>query len=187
MRIAADLQAGCAERCQTGADAWTEYACLLDSRGGKTPYAPYTVTLVNPPWRTDAPTNLVKLAVGRCLVAVMDASKWTELGLLTDTAELIGSHPRLLRSLRFGDDDYDGQVFGLVPLILNEQTRTQPTTLHTKFPNLTAVSDYIGLPAWLAENDDGMFRRLFDDAGDATMPDGTVLSAVAAAAARLEP
>jgi len=72
-------------------------------------------------WRADAPPNLVKLALGRCLIAVMDVSRWTELGLLTDTTERIDNHPRLLRSLRFGDDDYEGCVLDFVPHLLGEK------------------------------------------------------------------
>lgn len=51
-------------------------------------------------WRQDAPENLVELAIGKCLIAEMDDSRWTEIGLLTGTKEQIYKHPRLLRSLR---------------------------------------------------------------------------------------
>lgn len=118
-------------------------------------------------WRADAPPNLVKLAVGRCLIDVMDASKWTELGLLTDTSDDIDNHPRLLRSLRFNDDDYDGHVFDFVTLVLHETKQAtgfdpwdappQPLALKEKFPNLDIVCDFIDLPAWLALSDEQMF------------------------------
>ncbi len=71
-------------------------------------------------WRTDAPKNLVKLAVGKALQAQMDHGKWLELGLLTDTSDRIADHPRLLRTLKFGDDDYDGCVLDVVPTVLGE-------------------------------------------------------------------
>jgi hypothetical protein len=145
---------------------------------------------------------LVKLAVGRCLIDVMDAGKWTELGLLTDTTERIDNHGRLLRSLYFGDDDYDGHVLDMVPYLLDEQKEPTPDswplpagaqrvvpaplTLHERFPNLEEVTDFLSLPAWLAENDEKLFERLMSDAeADATMPDGTVLTATESAAARL--
>ena len=73
-------------------------------------------------WRTDAPPNQVQLAVGRCLIDVMDSSRWTELGLLTDKSKNIDGHHRLLRSLSFGDDDYYGKhVYARVPVLLAEQ------------------------------------------------------------------
>lgn len=62
----------------------------------------------------------MKLEVGRCLIDLMDVSKWTELGLLTDTSDQIDAHSRLLRSLRFNDDDYAGHVLDFVPALLNE-------------------------------------------------------------------
>ncbi len=71
-------------------------------------------------WRQDMPANLVELAVGKCLIAEMDESRWTELGLVTGTKDRIYEHPRLLRSLRFGDDDYDGHVYDMVPLLLGD-------------------------------------------------------------------
>lgn len=149
-------------------------------------------------WRVDAPPNLVKLAVGRCLVAVMDRSKWTELGLLTNTTERIDNHPRLIRSLHFGDDDYDGHVHELVSHLLDErkdpepdpwipaaQPAPEPLKLHQRFPHLEEITEYLSLPVWLAEHDEKLFERLLGDDADATMPDGTVLSATEFAAARL--
>lgn len=41
-------------------------------------------------------------------VANFSSSNWIELGSLTDQFDLVNNHPRLLRSLSFGDDDYDG-------------------------------------------------------------------------------
>lgn len=152
-------------------------------------------------WRDDAPPNLVKLAVGRCLIDVMDVSKWTELGLLTDTSDQIDAHPRLLRSLRFDDDDYAGHVLDFVPALLHEtKPKAAPVdpwadppappapTLAERFPNLDTVADFIDLPAWLALSDEKLFHRLLADTSDtdSTLPDGTVLSAAESAAARLE-
>ena len=142
--------------------------------------------------------NLVKLAVGKALQAQMDQGKWLELVLLTDTSDRMTDHPRLLRSLRFGDDDYDGCVLDVVPTVLGEPpapafprwpTPPEPA-LREAFPNLDVVSDFLDLPAWLAIENPQLFDRVFTaadvEAGDATMPDGTVLSAAEAAAARLE-
>lgn len=42
------------------------------------------------------------------VVEDFDASNWRELGALTDTIDEVESHPRLLRSLDWGDSDYDG-------------------------------------------------------------------------------
>ena len=42
------------------------------------------------------------------VVEDFDASNWRELGALTNTLDEVESHPRLLRSLSWGDPDYDG-------------------------------------------------------------------------------
>lgn len=39
-------------------------------------------------------------------VANFSSSNWIELGSLTDRFDLVNDHPRLLRSLSFGDDDW---------------------------------------------------------------------------------
>lgn len=152
-------------------------------------------------WRADAPPNFVKLAVGRCLIATADFGTWNELALLTDSQERIDQHPRLLRSLRFGDDDYDGHVLDVVPALLKERDdpKNDPWasdadreaaarwTPVERFLSLEGVSEFLSLPQWLAEKDPKMFERLFlVSDGDATLPDGTVLSAAETAAARLQ-
>lgn len=141
-------------------------------------------------WRQDAPANLVELAIGKCLIAEMDDSRWTEIGLLTGTKEQIYKHPRLLRSLRFGDEDYDGHVYDMVPVLLGAQetwgAAVPSQDIHARFPRLEMVADFIDLPAWLALNEPDLYGRLFvNDQVEATLPDGTVLSEAESAAVRL--
>lgn len=42
------------------------------------------------------------------VVEHFDSSNWRELGALTNMLDEVEQHPRLLRSLNFGDDDYGG-------------------------------------------------------------------------------
>lgn len=44
------------------------------------------------------------------IVEDFDASNWRELGELTNTIDEVENHPRLLRSLGWGDPDYDGHA-----------------------------------------------------------------------------
>lgn len=60
------------------------------------------------------------LIIGRAIEAVFSSSEWTELGYMTGTDEWIDRHPRLLRSLRWGDADYKGYVLDAVALILDK-------------------------------------------------------------------
>jgi hypothetical protein len=42
------------------------------------------------------------------------AENWYELGILTNSTEIIDGHHRLLRSLSFGDEDYGGNVLDVL-------------------------------------------------------------------------
>lgn len=50
------------------------------------------------------------LAVKERISDTFNRGHWQDVGLLTNELELINRHPRLLRSLDFGDDDYEGNV-----------------------------------------------------------------------------
>lgn len=44
---------------------------------------------------------------------------WLELGVLTDSSDLVENHSRLLRSLSFGDDDYEGSALSVLMMMLD--------------------------------------------------------------------
>lgn len=48
------------------------------------------------------------------IAAKFDGGNWEELGLLTGQSDIITGHPRLLRSLSWGDEDYDGNVLAVI-------------------------------------------------------------------------
>src|SRR5206468_902210 len=48
------------------------------------------------------------------------ASDWQSVGLLTNHEVLIATHPRLLRSLSFGDDDYGDCILKVLKVIATE-------------------------------------------------------------------
>ncbi|MBD2699492.1 hypothetical protein IC229_02505 [Spirosoma sp. BT702] len=47
-------------------------------------------------------------------------SDWLKIGYLTDSIELIEDHPRLLRSLDFKDDDYEGNSLQVLSKLISE-------------------------------------------------------------------
>ncbi|QJW92134.1 hypothetical protein HNV11_23515 [Spirosoma taeanense] len=47
-------------------------------------------------------------------------SDWFKIAYLTDCVELVEDHPRLLRSLDFRDDDYDGNSLQVLSKMINE-------------------------------------------------------------------
>lgn len=51
-------------------------------------------------------------------VSKFQSENWLELGLLTGCLDLVQHHDRLLRSLRFGDDDYPGAALAVLMAIV---------------------------------------------------------------------
>lgn len=66
------------------------------------------------------------------IVGGFDSGNWEEVGLLTGTTELITHHPRLLRSLSWGDEDYAGNVLTVLRKIVEGDPRT-----------LSIIEDYL--------------------------------------------
>jgi hypothetical protein len=60
------------------------------------------------------------------IVDGFDASNWEEMGLLTDSTDLIMGHGRLLRSLHWNDEDYAGNALTVIRRIVERDIRTLP-------------------------------------------------------------
>ena len=60
------------------------------------------------------------LALRERVVADFDAGDWEEIGLLTGNSDLISKHPRLLRSLSWGDEDYAGNALTIIKRIAEQ-------------------------------------------------------------------
>jgi hypothetical protein len=121
----------------------------------------------------------------------MDRAKWSELAILADVRDQVVSHHRLLRSLDWHDPDYEGNVHQVVPAILGDVTMdpwySTPLTVSSRFKNLAVVSEYLELPGLLFEHEPALAAKLLErSAADALLPDGTVLTAAEAAAAKLD-
>ncbi|MGH8645414.1 MAG: hypothetical protein ACREX4_13510 [Gammaproteobacteria bacterium] len=71
------------------------------------------------------------------IVEGFDAGNWEELGLLTGASAVIERHPRLLRGLHWGDEDYSGNVLIVIRQIVERDPRTLPVIqsyVDQKFP-----------------------------------------------------
>lgn len=55
-------------------------------------------------------TNMALIEIKDRILENFTSRNWEDIALLTDSGQIINSHPRLLRSLDFGDDDYSGNV-----------------------------------------------------------------------------
>jgi hypothetical protein len=89
--------------------------------------------LQNSAWR-----GPLMLAMQRAIVAEFSATDWHELGYLTGFHDYIQGHPRLLRSLGFGDDDYGVCVFQVLQHFANYDPRALAAVIdHQKiYPHL---------------------------------------------------
>ncbi|MBX5168777.1 hypothetical protein AB9E06_05905 [Rhizobium leguminosarum] len=72
------------------------------------------------------------LPIKEKIKTLFDDTNWIELATLTDSYELVTNHPRLLRSLSFGDPDYEGNVLS----VLNAIVGNDPA-------NFQIISDYV--------------------------------------------
>lgn len=63
------------------------------------------------------------LALRETVVAHFDANDWEEVGLLTGHSDTIQRHPRLLRSLGWGDEDYAGNALAMIRSIAEKDPK----------------------------------------------------------------
>lgn len=119
--------------------------------------------------RADAKASQALIALAKAVDVTFSRGDWIELGLLTDTDDLITGHRRLLRSLEWGDADYSGCVLDVLPRVLGERDARSRKLAADRYPNLRVVADRVGLERWLAENEPGLHHDLYGG------EDGTVL------------
>jgi len=99
------------------------------------------------------------LMLSKAIQNTFSTSEWTEIGYITSTDEWIDSHPRLLRSLRWNDDDYKGHVLDAVKYILNMDT-----------DNLKKLFEYEPISRWLKKNERGFYDELFAEIFNMEVP-----------------
>ncbi len=90
------------------------------------------------------------VALKRAILATFDDARWRELGYLTDSIDIITQHRRLLRSLAWGDADYEGYVLEVIPHIIRDDLAV-----------LEQVEEFVGLEDWLRENDQALYLELY--------------------------
>jgi hypothetical protein len=107
--------------------------------------------------------DTIILAVAKAIEAKFDRSTWLELALLTGTRDEVLAHPRLLRSLDWGDSDYFGHVIEMVPRVLGERAgrRPMPTESGSRFPNFKVIEDFLDLPDWLHKSEPDLYAKLY--------------------------
>lgn len=89
------------------------------------------------------------LLLSSAITSTFSSSEWTEIGYLTGTDEYIEDHPRLLRSLLWGDDDYKGHVIDATACILDADRA-----------NIRKLIEYEPIARWLRSNRQAEFDLL---------------------------
>lgn len=100
------------------------------------------------------------LFISKAIQNVFTSSEWTEIGYMTGVDEWIDRHPRLLRSLNWGDDDYKGHVLDAVKHILEKDPQ-----------NLAKLLEYEPISNWLRKNERGAYDELYSEISGMDVPD----------------
>jgi predicted nucleotide-binding protein len=94
-------------------------------------------------------------------------TEWRQFGRETGTSDILSSHPRLYRSLSFGDDDYPDAAGEILTRVLDEGVSDNANEAERMDLIADAMPD---LPTWTAEHAPSRTRRLFQDYLDARDP-----------------
>lgn len=104
---------------------------------------------------TDRPSGRQLVALKNQIVKGFNDSHWRELGMLTDTFDMVTGHSRLLRSLSWGDPDYEGNVLEMIKNIIDADPN-----------NYALLLDYVARTCpeggeYVSSTDDGLRRIVF--------------------------
>lgn len=94
----------------------------------------------------------LKRAISLAAVDRFTADDWIMLGLHTGTSEVITGHDRLLRSQRFGDDDYPRHVSWIIGYLLREVGAGEL---------MRVVEELIDLPDWLLKEHPRLYQQIY--------------------------
>ena len=87
------------------------------------------------------------IAVSNALTYIMDESDWKKFALAHGLEHRISSHPRFLRSLKWGDPDYEGLVLDLVRDLYNNDEEA--------FLELFKIH---GVQSWLSQHEPNLLQ-----------------------------
>jgi hypothetical protein len=104
---------------------------------------------------SDRPSGRQLVALKNQIVSGFNDSHWRELGTLTETYDMVTGHRRLLRSLSWGDSDYEGNVLEVIKNIIDADPK-----------NYAILVDYVSRTCpeggeFVSCEDDGARRIVF--------------------------
>lgn len=89
-----------------------------------------------------------------------DEHDWRRFGRETGTSDILSGHPRLYRSLSFGDDDYPDAALAVLGQVLEEATEEGSGEAGRMELIADAMPD---LPGWIESNSPPRTKRLFKE------------------------
>lgn len=92
------------------------------------------------------------VALQKAILETFDSGRWKELGYRLRKNDVVVEHPRLLRSLSWGDEDYGGHIFTVLRKLLG-----------SNYENLGQIEEFVGLQPWLKRKDPALYSELYDD------------------------
>jgi hypothetical protein len=96
-------------------------------------------------------SELKKVAViSKYVIESFSQSDWFALGQVTGKLKTISDHPRLFRSLSFGDDDYDYCAAEVLNAIFSEDSSLIPE-----------VIEYFDIDLWFQQKDPEKYQKIF--------------------------
>lgn len=88
--------------------------------------------------------------IAKYCISEFTEAQWYELGQLTGSLDAINAHPRLFRSLSFGDPDYDSCVFEVIDSIVT-----------SNIENVVLIVDHFDIDLWYKSKEPLKYERVF--------------------------
>lgn len=90
--------------------------------------------------------------ISEAISKTFDKGDWKSIGYATENEDLIQNHTRLLRSLQWGDDDYEGYVFDVVEHIYDSDDE-----------NIEKLLRNSKIEKWIKSNKPDIYKEYFDN------------------------
>ncbi|UCZ77147.1 abortive infection family protein [Dickeya zeae] len=90
--------------------------------------------------------------ISEAISKTFDKGDWKSIGYATENEYFIQNHPRLLRSLQWGDEDYEGCVFDVVEHIYDSGDK-----------NIEKLLGNSKVEIWIKSNKPDIYKEYFDN------------------------
>ncbi len=90
--------------------------------------------------------------ISEAISKTFDIGDWKSIGYATESEDLIQNHPRLIRSLQWGDEDYEGCVFDAVEHIYDSDEK-----------NIEKLLRNSKVERWIKSNNPDIYKEYFDN------------------------